>query len=162
MPKICQTKIYFTILFCAMNCISFEKEILFFSDSLAHICNWAGNLYLSPLSPPVKTTVENHSFIEHFGYTRAHGKKCDLFLSSGQSVSHFLVFTDEFKTSAVVKLIERKRVFNPERLMDQKQTIESDFSIYLSLLTADLFYVWQFIEHPESISEFWIRAAFTV
>ena len=41
MPKISQTNIYFTILFCAMNCISFEKEILFFffSNSLAHICN---------------------------------------------------------------------------------------------------------------------------
>lgn len=67
------------------------------------------------------------------------------------------VFTDEFKTSAVVKFIERKKAFNPERLIDQKQIIESNFTTYLSLLTVYLFYVWQFIEHPESISEVWIQ-----
>lgn len=101
--------------------------------------------HLSPLSPSVNATVQNRSFIEHFQHTRAHGKKYGLFLLIGQSVSCFFVFSlvTLREIRAVAKQKERKKwgVFHTERLMDQKQIIGNEFSIYLRLLTVYLFYV---------------------
>lgn len=64
----------------------------------------------------------------------------------GQNVSCFLVFSlltlRDIRAVVKQKEINKWGVFQTERLMDQKQIIGSEFSIYLRLLTVYLFYVY--------------------